>query len=110
MSASHHIRKADAWSRRGIGLGGGSMAALRRQKCAQVDFKSQGGGYSQSQNNVSNYQEVPRRCICFHGCTVVLQCLKALIEKIYQFIDANDGCRRTRTWDIIIGWHLSFRG
>jgi hypothetical protein len=62
----------------------------------QVNFKPQGGGHSQSQHDVSDCQEVPCRCVCFHGSTVVRQRLKVLIEKTYRFIDANDGgrCRR----------------
>jgi hypothetical protein len=75
------------------------MPNSHRLSCAQVNFKPEDRGQSHSQQDVADSHQVPRRCFCFHGSTVVPQCLKVLIEKIYRSIDANDGCscqRRAR--------------
>jgi len=93
MSGSHHIRKADARNCRVVGLAGAGIADSRCLRCAQPNFKPEDGGQKHRQHDVSDSYNVPRRSVYFHGSTVVLQRLKALIEKSYLFIDANDGCR-----------------
>jgi hypothetical protein len=90
-SGSHHIRKADARNRRAVGLEGGGMTISRYQKRAQANFKPERGGQDHRQHGFSDSHEFSRRTICFHGSTVILPWLKVLIEKIYGFIDANDG-------------------
>jgi len=76
------LRTRSQSNRRAVGLEGGGMTTSRRQKCAQVNFKPEDGGHSHNPHDVSDFQEVTRRGIYFHGSTVDLHRLKVLIEKV----------------------------
>jgi hypothetical protein len=90
-SGSHHVRDTNARGLRAVGLAAGGLADSRRQRLAQGKFKPDDGGESGTNHDDPDSHEVSCRRVCFHGSSVVLHRLKVLIERIYWFIDANDG-------------------
>jgi hypothetical protein len=71
------------------------MANSRRQRCAQINFKTEDGGQSRTEHDGSDSYEVTRRGIYFHASNLVSHRRRVLIERIYGFIDKSDGSRRS---------------
>lgn len=92
-SGSHEIRNVDVRSLRAFVLEGSGLANPRCHTFTEPDLDCGDGCDEYNQRDEPDLHEVSCRGVCFHDPTLRVHRLRALIERIYSFIDATDGCR-----------------